>query len=83
MSHVGGLCEQCKEKGLIVPAKFVHHRIELDAQKISDPDIALNFDNLCALCVNCHAQAHAAHPRRYTITADGRVEGLHIDKYEL
>ena len=83
MSQVGGLCEQCKKRGLIVPAKFVHHKIELSATTINDPDIALNYDNLEALCINCHAQAHAPHPRRYRINADGSVDPIDVNKYEI
>lgn len=58
LSSVGGLCERCKQEGRIVPAEIVHHKIYLQEENYQDPSIALNFDNLEALCQNCHNQEH-------------------------
>lgn len=55
---VGGLCERCWAKGLIVPGEEVHHKIKLTPDNISDPNIALNWDNLELLCKNCHIEEH-------------------------
>ena len=75
IKRVGGLCEKCLKKGLIVPAEIVHHKIHLNAENVSDPNISLNPDNLEALCRTCHGIEHPqGRAKRYTIDADGRVE---------
>ena len=56
----GGLCEVCLAKGLIVPGEIVHHKVELTAENIDDPTVALNFDNLQLVCRECHADLHGA-----------------------
>lgn len=71
--QVGGLCEKCKARGLIVPAEIIHHKIHLDAEKVKDPSIALNPSNLCALCSKCHAEEHSKRHKRYVIEEDGSV----------
>ena len=53
-----GLCERCLKKGLIVPGREVHHKIRLTPENISDPSIALNWDNLELLCKDCHMEEH-------------------------
>lgn len=70
---VGGLCEMCKSRGKITPAKVVHHKTHITADNLDDPSITLSFDNLMALCVNCHAEIHGK-PKRYRVNADGSVE---------
>ena len=47
------LCQRCGQ-----PATQVHHKIRLTPDNIKNPDIALNFDNLEALCEDCHKQEH-------------------------
>lgn len=69
---VGGLCERCLARGLIVPAAEVHHKIKLTPENLSDPTIALNWENLEALCKDCHLKEHSR--RRYRIDQDGHVE---------
>ena len=71
----GGLCELCRQKGLIVPAVIVHHKRHLTAQNITDPHITLSADNLCAVCRECHEKLHHPNqaPKRYKIDADGHV----------
>lgn len=54
----GRLCERCLKKGLIVPGDEVHHKIRLTPENISDPEVALNFDNLELLCKDCHLEEH-------------------------
>lgn len=58
MSSVGGLCERCLAKGLITPAKIVHHKQHLTPSNINDPNITTGFSNLEALCWDCHAEEH-------------------------
>ena len=46
----GGTCEECKrQQGYIV-----HHTITLTAENITDPDVALNHDNMKYVCKDCH-----------------------------
>jgi len=54
----GGLCERCAARGLIVPAEQVHHKIKLTPENINNPAISLNWDNLEALCMDCHQAEH-------------------------
>lgn len=72
---VGGLCERCREKGLIVPGEMVHHKIHLNSVNMYDPDVALNFENLELLCRDCHAAEHGP-TRRYKVDEYGRVVGV-------
>ena len=58
LASVGGLCERCKAEGKVVPAAIVHHKIYLREENYKDPSIALNFENLEALCQTCHNQEH-------------------------
>lgn len=64
------LCERCGE-----PAKVVHHKHYLTKRNINNADIALNWDNLEALCQDCHNKEHhaAADTRRYKFDDDGNV----------
>ena len=74
IKSVGGLCERCLAKGLIVPGKIVHHKIYLDGDKLYDPEILLNWNNLEYLCVTCHNEEHFQYKhRRYNINSDGSV----------
>ena len=77
MKYARGLCEECLKKGLITPAEIVHHKIHLTPENMNDPNIALNWDNLEAVCRPCHAEIHEGQnrkPRRYTVDLFGRVE---------
>ena len=58
MKRAHYLCEECLRKGIYKPAEIVHHKIELDPITIERPEIALSFDNLEALCRDCHAEKH-------------------------
>ncbi len=71
-TSVGGLCERCLAKGLIVPGVEVHHKIRLTPENIDDPAIALCFDNLELLCADCHQEEHR--PTRWRTDELGRVD---------
>ena len=73
MAHVNGLCEKCLARGLIVPAEIVHHKIWINEKNITDPSVTLNFENLEAVCRNCHAEEHSKRKKRFTVSADGKV----------
>ena len=75
IKSVGGLCERCLKRGLIVPGYIVHHRQYITPENIQDTSITLNWDNLEYLCFDCHNQEHFKQhvERRYKIAADGSV----------
>ena len=61
------LCERCGE-----PAKIVHHKIWLTPKNIHEQSITLCWDNLEALCQDCHNKEHHAknvRAKRYAFTA--------------
>lgn len=53
-----GLCERCMERGEVVPANVVHHKVPLSPENMDDPDVALNPERLIALCDECHTEVH-------------------------
>ena len=69
---VGGLCERCLQRGLITPADEVHHKIRLTQENVNKPEIALNWDNLQALCADCHRETHRK-TKRWTVDENGNV----------
>ena len=68
------ICERC---GGI--ASIAHHRAYITPENINDPFITLCFDNLEAICYDCHNKEHSRKPeraeteKRYTFTADGEL----------
>jgi 5-methylcytosine-specific restriction endonuclease McrA len=76
MNQVNHLCERCLQNGLIVPAEIVHHKIELTPDNITNPDITLNFNNLEAVCRECHSDIHKRREKRFKIMEDGRVVAI-------
>ena len=76
MQQVGGLCENCLAQGRYTPAEIVHHIVELTPDNVSDPQIALSFDNLRAVCRECHAVEHGARQKRYKLDELGRVTAI-------
>ncbi len=65
-----GICERCGE-----PAKVVHHKRHITRDNINDVAVTLDWDNLEALCQDCHNKEH--HKRktasRYRFDADGHI----------
>ena len=74
LSSVHYLCEECLAQGRLTPAEIVHHKEELTPENISDPAITMGFNNLKAVCRECHAQEHGIPIHRYIILPDGKVE---------
>ena len=71
------LCERCLKKHEISVAEEVHHKIRLTASNINDADVALNWDNLEALCEKCHKKEHPKgkkREKRWNVGEDGNVE---------
>lgn len=65
------ICERCGK-----PAQICHHKTWLNGSNVSDPNVALSFDNLEALCLECH---NAEHGRRHNVTifnSDGTIAGV-------
>lgn len=63
-------CNRCYDN----PASIAHHRIYLTPQNINDPNISLSWNNLEALCQNCHNEEHFGKKnQRYVVEADGKV----------
>lgn len=50
-----GICERCGRTNKIM---IVHHKLALTPYNIDNPDIALNFNNLELLCIDCHNKEH-------------------------
>lgn len=70
----GYFCERCRTKGVYEPARVVHHKIYLTEDNYKDPSISLNFDNLEALCQDCHNnEHHADHGKRYSVDEAGNL----------
>ena len=60
MSSQAYICERCGK-----PAQICHHKKWLNGSNVNDPAIALSFDNLEALCIDCH---NAEHGSRHSVT---------------
>lgn len=74
IKSVGGLCEDCLARGIYTPAKVVHHIEHITPENINDPRITLSFDNLRAVCQDCHALEHKTEATgRYIIDEFGNV----------
>ena len=71
LNSKGNLCEVCRKKGLIVPATQVHHKHPITPENLKDPRITLNYENLMALCDECHQAQHRK--KRWRCDPDGHV----------
>ncbi len=70
----GGLCERCRERGIVRAGEIVHHKIHVEPDTISDPHVLLDWSNLELVCRECHAELHGAKEgRRYRLDEMGRV----------
>lgn len=71
------LCEECLKNGIYTPASHVHHKIFLNNDNVNDPSVSLNFDNLEAVCMECHNRIHFSKGKKRYMTDDlGRVIGI-------
>lgn len=73
IKSVGGLCEDCLAKGLYRPAKVVHHIKHITPETINDPAVCYGFDNLRAVCQDCHAEEHKRKNDRYIVGENGEI----------
>ena len=51
-------CERCLAFGIYKPTEIVHHREHLNESNVKDSKVSLNFENLEALCFDCHNKEH-------------------------
>lgn len=58
MKKANHLCERCLKNGRHEPARIVHHKIHLTPATLGDPELMYGFDNLEALCQECHNKEH-------------------------
>lgn len=70
---VGGLCEVCLKKGLIVPGVIVHHKVHVTEETIHDPEVLFSPENMMLVCRQCHSDLHAKRVKRYKVDELGRV----------
>lgn len=73
LMSVNGRCERCLAKGLHVPARVVHHKVHLNLDNKEDAAVAYNFENLEALCQDCHNAEHFSKQKRWKVNERGEV----------
>ena len=81
MKRAHYLCENCLRKGIYKPAEIVHHVIEIDPFTIEHPEIALSFDNLEAVCRECHNEYHDNHGRWSKVNEAKRKAKAESNRY--
>lgn len=64
------LCERCEQ-----PASIVHHKKYLTPNNINNTSVTLCWDNLEALCQECHNKEHHrnSEQRCYCFDEDGNI----------
>lgn len=66
------ICERCGVAGA-----QVHHKVRLTPANITNPNVALNWNNLELLCENCHKAEHKKREKkkqkRYAVAEDGTL----------
>ena len=62
------ICERCGK-----PATICHHKTWLNGSNVNDPNIALSFDNLEALCIECHNAEHGLQHSITLFNEDGSI----------
>jgi len=70
---VGGLCEDCLNRGLYSPGEIVHHVRPINEKNIDNPNITLSWSNLRLLCRSCHEARHRKSQKRYYFDELGRL----------
>ena len=69
MSSQMYVCERCGK-----PATICHHKTWLNGENVHDPNIALSFDNLEALCIDCHNAEHGAKHSVILFDEEGNID---------
>lgn len=68
------ICERCGGVAIIA-----HHKNPITPENIDDPYIALNWDNLMALCRECHNAIHGGQTTVDGLTFDANGNLIQID----
>ena len=68
-------------KGIYRPAKYVHHIEEINAENIYRPEVTLNYDNLMAVCRECHDDFHDNHGRWAKVNERKRKAKRESDRF--
>jgi|Go1ome_3_1110792.scaffolds.fasta_scaffold01866_10 ferredoxin len=68
MASQAYICERCGK-----PASICHHKKWLNGSNVNDPNIALSFDNLEALCIECHNAEHGLQHSITLFNEDGSI----------
>ena len=75
------ICERCGQ-----PATICHHKKYLNDQNKEDYEIAYSFDNLEALCIDCHNKEHFEKDRQVFFDSDGNIsrvrESTELEEYK-
>jgi len=71
MSSKAYICERCGK-----PAQICHHKTWLNGSNVNDPNIALSFDNLEALCIECHNAEHGLQHNVTIFNDDGSIAAV-------
>lgn len=69
---VGGLCENCKARGILKAGEIVHHKIPLTPERMGNEALMYGFENLELLCFECHNRIHKS-KGRYVFDAEGNI----------
>lgn len=74
LDSVNRLCELCIAENKITPAKIVHHKVHMNEYTVQDESFAYGFENLQAVCLDCHNKIHFGNKveKRYTVV-DGNL----------
>jgi len=80
------ICECCREKERITPAREVHHIVPVESVTAITQMEMLMFDynNLMAVCSKCHSEIHAemfSHTKENVQKANERRTKRFIDNY--
>lgn len=75
------ICERCGK-----PAVICHHKKHITPKNIDDKEITLDFDNLEALCMDCHNKEHMARNGVCIFDENGNVIGersAELDEFKM
>lgn len=69
------ICERC---GNTSKKMIVHHKEHLDPNKMLIPEIALDWNNLELLCMDCHNKEHFREEKiiRYEVAENGEIVAM-------
>lgn len=62
------ICERCDHE-----ATICHHKEYVTVDNVDDPDITLSWNNLEALCIDCHNKEHFRKDDEYFFDDDGNL----------